>query len=67
MVCEGMIVTRLAVNGEAVELGGAPVGGRGRGAAAAPRRLSASGLDQTLARITLATPIAPKSTAKVEV
>jgi hypothetical protein len=65
---EGMIVNRLAVNGEAVELGGPPPGGgRGRGAAGAPRRLSASGLDQTLARISLATPIAPKSSAKIEV
>ena len=69
---DGMIVTRLAVNGEAVELGaggdsgGGRGGGRGRGGNA-PRRLAASGLDQTLARISLATPIAPKATAKIEV
>ena len=65
---EGMIVTRLAVNGEAVDLGepGAGGGGRGRGGSTS-RRLLASGLDQTLARISLTTPIAPKSSAKVEV
>ena len=64
---DGMIVTRLAVNGEAVDLA-APGGGGGRGRGGNPaRRLSASGLDQTLARISLATPIAPKSSATIEV
>jgi hypothetical protein len=64
---EGMVVTRLVVNGEAAELGGAAGGGRGRGAAGAPRRLSVSGLDQTLARIGLSTPIAPTSSATIEI
>ena len=69
---DGMVVTKLAVNGEAVDLAAAPApgfggGGRGRGGNIAPRRLSASGLDQTLARITLATPIAAKSDAKLEI
>jgi hypothetical protein len=64
---EGMVVTRLVVNGEAAELGGAAGGGRGRGPAGGARRLSASGLDQTLARIGLSTPIAPKSSATIEI
>jgi Peptidase family M1 domain len=58
---EGMVVTRIAVNGEAVNLAAAP-GGRG-----APRQLAASGLDQTLARLALATPIAVKAAAKIEI
>jgi hypothetical protein len=69
---EGMVVTRLSVNGEAVDLAAAPApgfggGGRGRGGNTTPRRLAASGLDQTLARVSLATPIAAKSDAKLEI
>jgi Peptidase family M1 domain len=72
---DGMIVTRLAVNGETVDLtpaapgaGGRGGGGRGRGGnAGAPRRLSVSGLDQTVARISLATPVPAKSTATLEI
>ena len=67
---EGMIVTRLVVNGEAVDLNAAPGftggGGRGRGGNV-QRRLAVFGLDTTAARITLAKPIAPKSTGKLEV
>jgi hypothetical protein len=66
---EGMIVTRLAVNGAEVNLD-APAGGGGggrRGGTSAPRQLSVSGLDQTAARISLASPIAPQSTATLEV
>ncbi len=65
---DGMVVTSLAVNGEAADL--APAGrgrGRGAGAGAGQRRLSVFGLDQTVARVTLATPIAAKSSAKVEI
>ena len=65
---EGMIVTSLAVNGEKVDLqatAGGRGGGRGRGAA--PRRLSVSGLDQTLARITLAPPVAARSDVTLEI
>ncbi|HYN08913.1 MAG TPA: M1 family metallopeptidase [Vicinamibacterales bacterium] len=62
---EGMVLTRLSVNGEAVDLAAAPAGG-GRGAGAA-RRMSVSGLDQTLARVALGTPVAPRSTAKIEI
>jgi hypothetical protein len=71
---DGMIVTRLAVNGETVDLTPAAAGaagrggGRGRGGnAGAPRRLSVSGLDQTVARISLATPVPAKSTASLEI
>ncbi len=63
---DGMVVTRIAVNGEAVDLALPPSGGRGRGGAGA-RRLSASGLDQTVARISLATPVAARSNATVEI
>jgi hypothetical protein len=66
-ITEGMVVTALSVNGEAVDLGAPDAGGgRGRGAGA-PRQLSVFGLDQTLARIGLATPIAPRSRATLEI
>jgi hypothetical protein len=65
---DGMIVTRIAVNGEAIDLAAQPAGGgRGRGDANAPKRLAASGLDQTVARLTLANAIAAKSTATLEI
>ncbi len=67
---EGMVITSLKVNGEAVDLNAPPPpgGGRGRGrGAAAPRRLAASNLDQTLGRVSLATPVAPKSDATLEI
>src|SRR6476469_4910527 len=69
---EGMVVTRIAVNGENIDLHApsAPAGrggGRGgRGGPPAPRTLGVSGLDQTVARISLANPIPAKSTAKLE-
>ena len=64
---DGMIITRLSVNGQAVDLaatGGR--GGRGGGGAAAPRQTTVSGLQQTSARITLADPIAAKSKATLD-
>jgi hypothetical protein len=66
---DGMIVSRIAINGDEVDLTASPAPGRrGRGAGAnAPRRLAASGLDQTLARITLANPIAAGSRATLEI
>ena len=60
---EGMVVTRIAVDGEAIDLATAPQGGRG----GQTRRLAASGLDTTLARITLAKPIAAKSKGTLEI
>jgi hypothetical protein len=61
---EGMVVTGLAVNGQAVDLAATPAPAAGRGAA---RQLSVSGLDLTLARIALSAPVAPKSTAALEI
>ena len=60
---EGMVVTRIAVDGEAIDLAAAPQGGRG----GQTRRLAAAGLDTTLARITLAKPIAAKSKGTLEI
>ena len=73
---DGMVITKLMVNGEAVNLSAPPAdgrgGGRGRGGAggggaAAPRQLSVSGLQTTLATINLATPIAAKSNATLTI
>jgi hypothetical protein len=66
-VTDGMVLTRLAVNGEEVPLAAQPAGAGARGNAAGARRLSVIGLDQTLARILLATPIAARSRATLEI
>ncbi len=57
---EVMVVTRLVVNGRAVDLTAGPVRRN------EPPRLAAAGMDQTLARITLPEPIAPGSTVTLE-
>jgi Peptidase family M1 domain len=62
---DGMIVTRLVIDGNVVDLD-APPAPRRRGSPA-PRRLAASGMDQTVAVISLETPIAPRSTATIEI
>jgi hypothetical protein len=64
-ITDGMVVTRIAVNGEEVPL--APQPGGARGNAAGQRRLSAVGLDQTSAGIRLSSPIAARSTATLEI
>jgi hypothetical protein len=76
---DGMVVTRLAIDGVEVDLKAAPApagrggGGGGRGGAAGgqppapPARAMVTGFDQTLGRVILATPIASKATAKIEV
>jgi len=67
---DGMVVTRLAIDGAEVSLAPASAGGRRGGGAGAPpaqRTNSVSGLDQTLARIILANPIPSKGTARLEV
>jgi hypothetical protein len=67
---EGMVITRLAVNGEAADLAARVAGGGGRGRGAAPggtRTLGVSGLDSTLARVSLSKPVPPKSTATLEI
>ena len=65
-ITEGMVVTRLAVNGAVVDLAPA-AGGAGRRGGGAPPRTSVSGLDSTVARLTLASPVAAKSTATLEI
>ena len=69
---EGMVITKLVVNGDAVDLTAAPVPGGGRRGGGAPaaggaRRTTASGLDQTVARITPAAPIVTKTKATIEI
>lgn len=67
---DGMIVTRLSVDGQTVDLDAPPPPrGRGRGsqAPAGPPRLAASGMDQTVAVVTLATPIAAGASATLEI
>ena len=69
-ITDGMILTRLAVNGEAVDLDAVPAAGRGRGArgaAAGPRPTTVRGLDQTVATISLSSPIPAGGTATVEI
>ena len=63
---EGMEVTRIVVNGQEVDLAaqGPP---RRRGGPAPEPRLYATGLDQTRATVFLADPIAPRSTATLEI
>jgi hypothetical protein len=70
---DGIVITRLLVNGDAVNLSAPAAEGRGRGRGGAgrgadvPRQLSASGLQTTLATINLATPIAARSTATLTI
>jgi len=62
---EGMIVTSLSVDGQAVDLN-APPPPRRRPSDNTPQRLAATGMDQTLARITLPRPVAPRSSVTLE-
>jgi len=62
---EGMIITKLTVNGVTVEAG-SPPGGRGAGAST-PIVPSIANVHSTSARISLRTPIQPRSTAMLEV
>ena len=55
---EGIVVTRLTVNGQRVDLNPPP-----RALGEAPRGLAAYGMDQTVARIAPPTPITGKSTS----
>ena len=61
---EGMIVTQLSVNGAAIDVS---PGQTGPGRATAQGAARAVGLDQTLARIILSSPIAAKSQAKIDI
>jgi hypothetical protein len=61
---EGMVVTRLVVDGQAVDLNAPPV--RRRPGQNTPRRLAAVAMNQTVAQITLPTPVAPRSSVTLE-
>ena len=72
-ITDGMKVSRLAVNGQAVDLAppaggrGGRGGGRGRGAAAPPPAVPfVTGVTQTSARITLSNPIPARGSATLE-
>jgi len=75
---DGIVITRLAIDGTEVDLKAAPAagggrggGGGGRGGAAAapapPAKTTVSGFDQTVARIMLAKPIPAKATSTLEI
>ncbi|MCC7184984.1 MAG: M1 family metallopeptidase [Acidobacteria bacterium] len=64
---DGMVITRMAIDGTEIPLASAAGGAGRRGGAGAPRTNTVSGLDQTLARVQLATPIAAKGTARLEI
>ncbi len=59
---EGMVVTRMALDGDEIELTGAPRGRRGR-----LERSFARGLDRTVAAVWLREPIASGAVARLEI
>jgi len=61
-VTDGMVVTKLEVNGQAIP----PATAGARGPGATPQA-SVTGLDQTVALITLAAPIASKTSATIDI
>ncbi len=71
-VTDGMVITRMSVDGAAVNLtpqGGGPGGGRGGrgGGQPAPTEPTAFGLRTTVARVNLVNKIAPRASARLEV
>lgn len=69
---DGMVVTRMTVNGEPVNLNPPPAfgggrGGRGGGGAAAPTEIRATGMKTTRAMINLVNAIPAKGRATIEV
>ena len=68
-ITDGMKVTRMTIDGAAVDLNPPAAGGRGGrgGAAAAPTSARATGITQTTARVALANPIAPGASATMQV
>jgi hypothetical protein len=65
-ITEGMVVTRMAFEGQPVNLTPPPRAFRPGGAAPAPQ-LAAYGLNLTTARVSLPAPIAPGATASLEI
>jgi hypothetical protein len=64
---EGMVVTKFVIDGQVADLNAPPPGrGGGRGGQQ-PSSLRPTAMDQTNARIFLASPIPPKSVAKLEI
>lgn len=63
----GMVVTRLVIDGQPVDLAARPGRRPRRDDAAAPAAASVSGLDQTVATVQLGKPIAAGATAKLEI
>jgi hypothetical protein len=67
-ITDGMVITRMAVNGQAVPLDApAPAGGRGGGAGATPSGPTATGLQSTNASVRLAAPLQPGQRATLEI
>ena len=66
-ITDGMVVTRMEVNGEAVDLNPPPQRGFFRGGQRPEVKLAAYGLDETTAMITLPTPIPAGGTATLVV
>ena len=63
-ITDGMVITKLVVNGDAFDASTIPSTGR---ASAGAGKATASSLDRTLGIISLPTPIAPKSKATLEI
>ena len=63
-ITDGMVITKLVVNGETLDASTIPSTGR---ASAGAGKATASNLDRTLGVITLSTPIAPKAKATLEI
>ena len=63
-ITDGMVITKLVVNGDALDASTIPSTGR---ASAGAGKATASNLDRTLGVITLPAPIAPKSKATLEI
>lgn len=67
-ITDGMVITRLTVNGDAVDLTApAPGGGRRGAPGGAGQQLSAFGLDQTVGHVTLAKHIAAHANATLQI
>ena len=64
-ITDGMVLTKLSVNGDVADLSAAPT--TGRAGAAGAGRLSASSLNQTVATINLPVPIPAKGQATIEI